>query len=486
MHTKPTILGKRRNFASLLMAIFLAGCTVGPNYQEPEIEMPLDWAGTGLVPTTQPTSTATTRPATVVRWWESFNDPRLASLVTRAAKTNLDLRQAAARIRQARASRAGAAAGQWPTVDASADYRRARSGATGPASGNETDLFRAGFDAAWEIDVFGGIRRQVEAADASLQATIEDRRDLFVTLASEIAINYIDLRGYQQQIAIAQKNLVAQRKSLDISRKRFEQGFVSFLDVANGQAQVATTEAQIPPLESAARQTIYNLSVLLGKPPAALVDELSGQQPIPLVPPEVPIGLPSELLRRRADVRRAEKQVHAATANIGVATSDLFPRFALTGALDFSADKFASMLNWGNRSWSIGPGVSWRLFDGGRINANIEIQNALQEQALIGYEAAVLRALADVEGALVAYAREQEHRLLLTESVRANQKALDLALRLYAGGETDFLNVLNAQRSLFVAEDALVRSTNNVSTNLVSLYKALGGGWEAMEKDSRQ
>jgi NodT family efflux transporter outer membrane factor (OMF) lipoprotein len=347
------------------------------------------------------------------------------------------------------------------------------------------NLFQVGLDAAWELDIFGGTRRDVEAAEADIRASVEDRRDVLVTLASEVAINYVQLRGYQQEILIAQSNLKAQQQSAGVVRKRFEGGFVSALDMANADAQVATTLSQIPVLETSAQQTIYNIGVLLGQEPASLLEELSPASSIPTTPPEVPTGLPSEMLRRRPDIRRAEAQIHAATARIGVATADLFPRFNLAGSLSVSADRVKSM-KWDSRSWSLGPSANWQIFNAERVSSNIEVQKALQQQAVLTYKKTVLTAIQDVENALVAYAKEQEHHKALIDAVTANRKAVEIATKLYVEGQTDFLSVLDAHRSLYSSEDALVQSTRNLSTDLIALYKALGGGWDSRTPDSVQ
>jgi NodT family efflux transporter outer membrane factor (OMF) lipoprotein len=339
-------------------------------------------------------------------------------------------------------------------------------------------LWQAGLDAAWEVDIFGGTRRNVEAATADLQAAVEDRRDVLITLAGDVGTNYINLRGFQQQIDIARRNLQAQKHNADIIQKRHDAGFVGGLDVANAKAQVATTEATIPVFESSARAAIYSLGVLLGREPAALTQDLAKAAPIPPTPPAIPVGLPSELLRRRPDIRRAEAQLHAATARIGVATADLFPRFNLAGSFGLSASDFARLGNLSGNFWSWGPSVTWPIFAGGRIYYNIKVQDALTEQALLTHEKTVLTALQDVETALVAYAKQQETHKSLSEAVVNNRKAVDLATQLYLAGRSDFLNVLVAQQSLFTSEDALVRSTTAVDTNLIALYKALGGGWE--------
>jgi NodT family efflux transporter outer membrane factor (OMF) lipoprotein len=449
---------------------------VGPDYERPKVNMPSTWFGATIQPTTKPTtrtSITTTDPPELKGWWKTFHDARLDSLIQRAIESNLDLQQAELRIRQARAARAIAAGGLWPNVDVSASYRRSRATGFGSA-----DFYQAGFDASWELDIFGRVRRSVEAADAEIAFAIEDRRDVLVTLLSEVALNYMDLRGFQRQIAIAQKNLETQRRSLDLTRRRAAGGFVSGLDVANAEADVASNESRIPLLEQNVQQVIYSLSVLLGREPGALLNELTAEAPIPATPPAVPVGLPSELLRRRPDIRRAEANLHAATARIGVATADLFPRFSLTGSLGTSGSQPKDLVNWDNRFWSIGPSVSWPIFDAGKIRANIGVQTAIQEQAIVGYRSTVLIALQDVENALIAYAKEQQHQVALVAAVTANRRAVDLATQLYTQGQTNFLDVLLAQRSLLGSEDALVQSERTMATNLISLYKALGGGWE--------
>lgn len=465
------------------LLVLSAGCAVGPNFQPPQKEVPAAWDAQAWA-NSPSLSRTTDQPVTLVEWWTAFNDPVLVSLVEMAAKANLEVRQAEARIRQARAARRVAGAPLWPQLEASALYQKSQGSSEAAGGGGLAtvapirDLFQVGLDASWELDIFGGTRRSLEAATADLKAAVEDRRDVLVTLLGEVATNYFNLRGFQQQILIAQKNLEAQRKTAQITRRRHEAGFVSRLDVANAEAQVATTEAQIPRLEASARAAIYNLGVLLGREPAAL--EAALKRPLPLAPPppEVPVGLPSDLLRRRPDIRRAEAQVHAATARIGVAVAELFPKFHLTGSFGLAASDLSRLGTPGSRFWSFGPSITWPIFAGGRLRANVEVQNALQEQALLAYEKAVLSALKDVETALAAYAKEQEHYRALAEAVAHNRQAVDLAMKLYVAGKTDFLNVLNAQRSLYLTEDALTQSRRALATHLVALYKALGGGWE--------
>lgn len=464
-----------------LTALLLAGCAVGPDFHRPRVAVPSAWQGLSDNATLTQPSITTGQPAQLVAWWQNFDDPILTSLVERAIASNLDLRQAEARIRQARASRGIAVSGLFPEIDASAGYTRSRSSNT--SSGSSTalparDLFQVGLDASWELDIFGGTRRSVEAAQANLQAAVEDRRDVLISLVAEVGVNYVSLRGFQQQILIARHNLETQKHTAAITNKRFEAGFVSRLDAANANALVATTESQIPLLESAAQAAIYSLSVLLGLQPATLAEELISVQPIPTTPPEIPAGLPSDLIRRRPDIRRAEAGLHASTASIGVAVADLFPKFSLTGSFGSLSTDLGSLSNWSSRYWSYGPTVTWPIFTAGRIRWNIELQKAIREEDLAAYEQTILTALKDVETALVAYAKDQERIRSLGVAVENNRSAVDLSTRLYVAGKSDFLNVLIAQRSLNTSEEALVQSTRTLATDLIALYKALGGGWE--------
>jgi len=464
-------------FSIFLYASALCGCIVGPDFQPPQVAVPGNWIGAATTAPAEPPG------VDLARWWTVFDDPTLVSLEERAVRSNLDLMLAEARIRQARAARGIAVSGLGPSVDAVGSLQRSRSPGRssnwqeGETRGVVSNTYDAGFDAGWELDIFGGIRRNIEAADADLQASVESRRDVLVTLTAEVARNYIELRSFQQRTEIARQNLVTQQHSARLTRQRFEGGFVSGLDVANADAQVATTASQIPFLEAAARQSIYALGILLGQEPAALVAELSPASAIPAAPPSAPAGLPSDLLRRRPDIRRVEAEIHAATARIGVATADLFPRFTISGAAGMRSGDFSSWLTWAQRFWSFGPAVSWRVFDTGRTRSAIELEEALQEQALIAYQQTVLSALQEVENALIASAKEQERRQSLASAVAANRKAVSLSKTLYTEGQTDFLNVLEAQRSLFLTEETLVLSTSAMSTDLVALYKAIGGGW---------
>jgi outer membrane protein, multidrug efflux system len=459
--------------AAGLAALAAAGCMVGPNYHPPAAAVPAGWEGTKLSPG-QP-SQATVESTGAVQWWGTFSDATLTSLVYRGIKANLTIASAVASIRQERAIRAATAAGLWPDLNANASYARAK--APGPAA-KTANSYATSLSGVWQPDVFGGTRRSVESADANLDAAIETYHDAIVTLASEVALNYIDLRGFQQRIEIARNNVADQRHTGDITRQRFNAGLASALDVANADALAANTEAQIPPLETGARQAIYALSVLLAQQPAALQEELTPVAAVPVTPAEVPVGLPSDLLRRRPDVRRGLAEIHSATALVGVNESQLFPQFSLTGNLGLQSNKTSSFFNSQNSFWSWGPSMTWPVFDAGRIRANVAAQNAALDQSVLTYQQTVLTALQQVEDALVAFSMEQRHRAALDQAVAFNRKSVDLSTKLYTAGETDFLSVIVAQNALFNSEDALVQSQQAVAADLVNLYQALGGGWE--------
>ena len=298
----------------------------------------------------------------------------------------------------------------------------------------------------------------------------------------DVARNYLEVRGAQQRLVIASNNISEQAQSIELTRARFKAGLTSELDVRQAEALLATTEATVPTMQTTLKQAVHALGVLLGQPPGALLDELSRTEAIPATPPTVPVGLPSELLRRRPDVRGAERQLAAATADIGVQTAELFPKFSLTGTAGLQSVSASDLFNASSHYWSVGPTVTWRIFDYGRIHAQIKGANARQEQALDTYQQTVLTAFQDVENALVAFANEQARYQALNNSVIANRRSLEIANALYTSGNGDFLNVLDSERSLFGAEDQLVDSQRTVTENLVTLYKALGGGWEIETK----
>ncbi|MDP9172777.1 MAG: efflux transporter outer membrane subunit [Planctomycetota bacterium] len=485
-------LTRRLSIAVPLAALAVVGCTVGPNYKRPWLPVPDQFSEIGAA--TQPTTRSATEPSTrpisadvqlqaFTQWWTTFDDPRLNSLIDRAIKGNFNLIAAEARLREARANRGVVASQYFPQVNAVGQYShtRASQNVSGPSSFGVplvNDVWQAGFDATWEIDVFGGTRRSVESADASIQAAVEDRRDVLISLFSEVALNYVELRGAQHSLAIARHNLASQQQTLSLTRSKAEGGLIPYLDVAQQEAQVATTAATIPTFETQIRQNIHRLGILIGRDPGTLSAELTPDAPIPVGPDAIPPGLPSELIRRRPDVRRAERQLAAATANIGVATADLFPKFSITGAMGDEAQQLKQLFNYSSRFYQIVPGVSWDIFDAGRVKSNIEVQNARQAQALAAYFQVILQSMQDVDDSLIAYNREQQRLASLRQAVDSNQRAVDMSTELWQKGSKDFLSVLDAQRSLFTAQDAMARSEQLVSTNLISLYKALGGGWQ--------
>jgi NodT family efflux transporter outer membrane factor (OMF) lipoprotein len=502
----------------------LNGCAVGPNYLPPKVHAPARFIATTEPAAIEPASTqpvAAPMPVDLMRWWESFQDPALNRLIARGIDSSLDIWLAEARVREARALLRENTAALFPTLDSSASYVRSRtsqnafaiggagaggstssgsttgtgtgtgsSSSTGSGSSNSilsafnvgtTNLYQAGFDAGWELDVFGGTRRAIEASRASLEAQVAARRNATITLISEVARNYVILRGVQHERAAVRDNVAAQRDTLDLTRSKFQAGIATDLDVARQEAQVASTESQLPTLETEIQQAIHRLAVLLDREPEALEAELNPQVPLPFGPPRVPPGLPSDLLRRRPDVQQAERQLAAASANIGVAVAELYPKFSLTGSLGLESLELKTFTRGSSAFWSFGPTASWRIFDFGQLWANVDVQRARYVEAYIQYRQAILQALQDVEDALVAYNQEQARRDALQRSVDANIRAVNLAKQLNAAGVVDFLNVLQAQQSLFVAQDQLAQSQQTVSTNLVALYKALGGGWDVNE-----
>ena len=421
----------RQRFNPLLTAITivaataLAGCKVGPDYKGPEMKLPDSFASTPAVsPTTQPT----TRPAEdLSRWWTVFNDPALDSLIERAGKSNLDLKLASIRLREAKAARGIVAAGLWPTANLDGSATRYKGsehtpgaipGFPNPASKDQSN-YQIATDALWELDIFGGTKRGIEAADADIAAAEEVARDVMVSLMAEVALNYIQLRGSQREMTIALQNIKLQKDTLELTQTRFKAGLTGELDVARSRALVASTEAVLPPVQEAISQAIFRLSVLIGRDPGTLLGELSPEAPMPSGPVAIPPGMPSELLRRRPDIRRSERELAGATARIGVATADLFPKFTIVGNLGLQTNDMRYLAPAGSGFWSIGPSLRWPIFDAGRIRSQIAVQSARTDAALVGYERTVLLALEEVENALVGHARDQERRKALAEAVSA-------------------------------------------------------------------
>src|SRR2546425_107129 len=462
----------------VVSSLLLAGCAVGPNYKRPKAAVPTQW-------TVAPTRGTETKSPDTDEWWASFQDPELNSLVERSASRNLDLKLALERVQEARAARGVARSGYFPSIDGAASGTRNRQRVIGPVGPQNSPVivpvefnnFQGGLSASWELDVFGGTRRGVQAATADVTAADENRRDVLVILLGDVGRVYAQLRGFQRRLEIANKNIKTQQDTLDLTTARAKAGLATELDVSRAAAQLESTKAVVPTLISAIDVSIHRLSVLLGEEPGALRGELEKTGPIPPAGPDVEVGLPSDLLKRRPDIRRAEAQLAAATARIGEAKADLFPRFVLTGTAGRQATQLHDLTLGVGNFFSAGPGISLPLFTGGRIRSNIAVQNSRQRGALISYESVILHSLEEVQDALVNYSQEQERRDRLNEAVQHSQLAVDTATEQYRAGLVDFLSVLEAQRELYANEDQFVQSQTSVTTNLVGLYRALGGGW---------
>lgn len=486
----------RSSWIITCFAVTLAGCKVGPDYQAPTARMPERYGE--LPATSQPTTPATTTaPAAatdLAQWWRSLSDPELDRLVEQAISANLDLKIATARVREARAQSDLVAGNLYPGVESNASFSRQYPSENGQEGywlnkatgllpieqpGLAHELYRAGFDASWELDLFGGVRRGVEAAEANAAAVAEQQRDLLISLVAEVSRNYIELRAAQRRLAIAQSHLAAQRSTLELVRAKRQAGTVTELDVSQAAAQVALSESQIPVFTRQIRLSIHALNVLVNEDLESLDARLRTTAPIPLTPADVPdVGIPADLVRRRPDIRQAEQTLAAATAQIGVATADLYPRFSLSGRFGMESTRFARWGNWDSHGLGFGPSVRWPVFDGGRIRANIRVQTARQEQALAGYERTLINAVREVEDALATYASVQARRRSLADGVELSRQAVELAQFAYDEGATDLLTVLDAQRTLYTAQDALAGTDQAVVLSLVALYKALGGGWD--------
>jgi NodT family efflux transporter outer membrane factor (OMF) lipoprotein len=409
-------------------------------------------------------------------------------------KRNLDLKLALERVEEARAARGVSRSNYFPQINADVSAVRLRGGFNQgviravPSSNNpnasffspfETNVFQGNLSASWELDVFGGIRRGVEAATADVAAQEENRRDVQVILLGDVGNTYAQLRGLQRRLEIANKNINTQQETLDLTTERAKAGLATELDVSRAAAQLDSTKAVVPSLLSGIDVSIHRLSVLLGEEPGALRKELGETKPIPSAGPEVEVGLPSDLLERRPDIRRAEAQVAAATARVGEAKAEFFPRCTLTGTAGRQATQLHDLtLGLGN-FFSVGPAVTLPLFTGGRIRSNVAVQTSRHRQAVISYQSTILNALEEVQNALVDYSQEQERRDRLSESVEQSQLAVTLANEQYRAGLTDFLSVLEAQRDLYANEDQLAQSQTSVTTDLIALYRALGGGWSS-------
>ncbi len=464
----------------LLAAVLLTGCAaVGPKYVRPADTVAAQWHS-------RPDSNLAfgeTDPQSLAEWWTTLGDRELSGLVERAVKGNRDLRQAEARVREARARRGVSQASLLPTLDASGSASRSQS-SNKTGGGATRNMFQAGFDAGWELDLFGGTRRSLEASTADLQASQEDLHDVLVSLAAEVALNYTELRTYQTRLNVAEQNLAAQSETYQLARWRAQAGLSDELAVEQARYNLESTRSQIPTLQTGLEGALNRLSVLLGEQPGALHAELEQRGTIPVTPLSVAVGIPADMLRRRPDIRRAERQLAAQTARVGVAKADLYPKLSLSGSIGLEALTLDNLFTSGSRATSGSSLISWPIFRGGSIRKNIQVQSAIQEQYLAAYESSVLGAVEEVENALTAYAKEQNRRQSLSDAAAAAGKAADLARQEYEAGLTDFSSILEAQRSLLSFQDQLAQSDGAVTSDLISLYKALGGGWTSLPPET--
>ncbi len=458
-----------RNASLASVAALLAACAVGPDYRPP---------GTAATPFVAAQAAAVTEQPFEAAWWEQFQDPVLDSLVERALTADLDLKIALARVEEARANFGAARRDRWPGV--STEVARSKSRQQQPGFTDEraeVESYDAGFATLWELDLFGRVRRGVQAAGADADAAVADLRDAQVLIAAEVARNYVELRGSQKRLRVAQENLGYQQETLDLTRVRLELGRGSELDVASAAARLAATEATIPPLVAAETMAANRLAVLLGERPGALAAEL-GFREIPPHLTTIAVDSPAALLQRRPDIRAAERELAAATARIGVAKADLFPRLTLSGFIGFVAGDADRLGESESRAWRVTPVLSWAGFDRATW-ARVAVAEARTAGALAGYELAVLRALEETENAFVTYGTHRQRLESVVEQAAASRRAAELARIQYREGALDFLRLLDAERTLLQAEDAVAAAESDLNASVVLIYKALGGGWEA-------
>lgn len=468
---------KYRFIHAIVFMAILGGCTVGPNYRRPKVALPLQWHENNCQPNQMSLDTRS-----LTNWWKTFEDPILDYLICQALESNLDIKLATARIKEAKARYCADESRLWPELDVNPSYTRSQNsqnGIFGPLFPRYDTLYQVSFDVTWELDIFGGIRRSNEANCAELHAVIEDRRAVFVSLLGEIARNYAILRGAQEQLKIAVNNVAIQSSSLQIVEGRLNAGLGTDLNVAQAEALLETTRSDIPEFQITIQQAIHRISILLGFEPNALLCLLCPENALPSTPCQIPAGLPSQLLCRRPDIREAERKLAAATARIGVAVADLYPKFNLTGtSFGFQSTQLSNFLNTQSSFWNFEVNLMQYIFDAGRRCANIEIAKAQTQEACIEYRQSILAALQEVEDALTAYFKEQSRVHVLEKAVAANERAFKDSQVLFESGLVDYLNVISAEEDLYYSQNELAISRTSLILDLVLVYKALGGGWE--------
>jgi outer membrane protein, multidrug efflux system len=478
---------------ALPLGAAVAGCTVGPDFHPPQAALPASWKD----PAVRTTGGLVTQADPDPRWWRTFNDPMLDSLIERAVAGNVSFQQTVYRILEARAQVQVQRAAGLPSLKGTTSYTREKLGITGLFAGGGTiqagagsavgtigsltqpvDLFQAGFDASWELDLFGKVRRSVEQAGAQAQEQIESRNDSLVSLEAEVARTYLQLRSNQALWRTTQDAAKAEANTLTVTQVRQRQGMAAALDVDQALNRLTQTQSQLPQFQQQAEQAMNNLSVLTGAQPGALDAELSVERPLPALPSLVAVSLPSSLLRRRPDIRNAEATLHAATANIGVAVAQLYPDISLSGELGQSALQFKTISNWSSNFYQFGPSISLPIFQGGRLHANVRLAQAQQQEAALGYRQTVLSALQDVENNLVALRTDRERQVRLEQSAKISQDQLAVAQSRYRNGLADFLDVLDAETTLISAQQDAIRGRLQLVLDVAALYKAVGGGWQ--------
>jgi NodT family efflux transporter outer membrane factor (OMF) lipoprotein len=471
----------------ILSAGLLAGCVMGPNFTAPDAKAPAAWHDAGVAGSNGARLATDADPDPA--WWLTFNDPLLSSLIERATRGNPDVQIAVIRIAEARASERAAAAAGLPKLSGDVNYARVDlgQGFISNASGSPAldaltkpvNIYLGALDASWQLDLFGKVRRTVESVQAAADAAAGNRDDALVTLEAEVAQTYAQLRAAQASRDTAQQDFDTEQEVVALTRERAAQGLVTDLDVENAMTSLGSTEAALAQYDRQIAASMNGLAVLIGEPPGALDAELGAAAPIPPVPPRVPVGLPSSLARRRPDIRVAEANLHRQTAELGVATADFYPDVSLTGILAIDGTRPKQLTQWADKFYSFGPSVSVPIFQGGALRANLKLAKAEQAEAAVAYRKTVLNALQDVENALAAYRTELRRHEALDRTVGAQTVALELARDQYKNGVSTFIDVLTAENSLAQQHQLLIDSTLSLTTDVVNLYKALGGGWQA-------
>lgn len=470
----PEVHRLSRRLAGLLVgAGLLAGCSVGPDYEAPDVTVPARWAnGSTAAPVAAPQLSA---------WWRRLNDPTLDALVREAVAGNLDVATAKANVRNARATYRQAVGALFPQVvgDASAIHGDTGGGRDGPfGEANTYTRYNAGLAASWEIDLFGGNRRNMEASIYGADAAEDELSAVLLALVGDVATYYVEARGYQARIALARRTAASQRQTAAITRRMMELGSASAMDVANATGLAASTEAGIPRLETAYAQSVHRVSVLTGRTPATLAPRLAKGGPIPAPRGRLPVGIPANVLSNRPDVRAAERRYAQATARIGIAEAARYPSVSLSGDLNTTGARPGDLARGSSISWAFGPSLTVPIFNAGQLAAAVEVSEAQRDASFLAFQSSVLVALEEVENALVALAKEQERSAKLASVTRSYGESLRLARELFENGSTSFLEVLNGERSLYSAEDSLLQSRVDIATYYISLAKALGGGWD--------